>query len=218
MATDSLTGSLLGEEEDQYQPPTDTYTAGAADEGELGAFAPDEVKKKYLEAQQELQDILKKETADAYGPDADTRYKGTTALGLSMFQGHRQDRQPSYDSKGRVRGFRSAPGAPMATVPEGLIGGKALENQNKGVDVSNPFNRSLTPESDWRKTFGAKKQDGFAVHQPGIGGVSETRESVDFTSPTPSVNRNISSIYGTASARVPLRPNTQRAPDSNYAY
>jgi hypothetical protein len=89
----------------------------------------------------------------AYGPDPQKRWGGTAAIGLGIFQGHRQDRQPSFDRRGRVRGFRTAPGAPMATPPEGLIGGKALENAAKGVDVSNPFTAGLTPESDWRAKF-----------------------------------------------------------------
>jgi hypothetical protein len=144
--------------ESEYTPATEDYTGGGTDEGGDEVESDSSAQSDELDRLNKLQKHLEDSINAAYGgQEAAASWKGTTAIGLSAFQGHRQDRNPILDKRGRVTGFSSAPGAPMANVPEGLIGGRALENQAKGVDISDPFNAALTPEKDWRSTFGAKQ-------------------------------------------------------------
>jgi len=162
----------IGDDEDQYQPATDGYTGGGADEGDTGdADAPDAATDEEQARHKKLQDILESSisalsggTDSAGENDPEARWGGTPAIGLSMFQGHRQDRAPVYNARGRQTGFASAPGAPMAHPPDGLIGGRAMENAAAGNGVS-----SLTPESQWRKTFGQRQQGVQLVGGGGTG-------------------------------------------------
>lgn len=135
--------------EDQYTAPSDEYTGGGAD---VGAEEEEDTSA----GQDELNslDALHKSLMDSIssvygGQDAQESWTGTPAVGLSAFQGHRQDRAPSYNIRGQLRGFRSAPGAPTASPPEGLTGGQALQFGNSGVGLG----AALTPTDQWRKLF-----------------------------------------------------------------
>jgi hypothetical protein len=191
--------------EDQFDTTIENYTGGAADEGEgsVEAGESDNVLKARDAELGRYQKHLEDSIGAVYGPNADERYKGTSIIGLSAFQGHRQDRQPSYNQRGQVRGFRTAPGAPMAQVPEGLIGGRALESASHHGHVS-----SLTPESQWRDLF-PNINRGVAL----TGGGGNGRESSYVTGGTETDTRppnlapgwqkkTITSQYGTGSAYV----------------
>jgi hypothetical protein len=82
-----------------------------------------------------------------YGQNAAQRWSGTPAIGLSIFK----PRSPIYgtDLKGRTR-QRIDGSTHIATPPDGLIGGRALESASRGGPVT-----SLTPENQWRGLFPA---------------------------------------------------------------
>jgi hypothetical protein len=143
----------MDDEADQYQPFTDDYTGGGADDGTPEDSPADKARieweKQMRKNEQVLQERLSRSAQAVYGENPQEQWKGTPVTGLSMFQGHRQDRQPILDRHGRLTGFRSAPGAPMAQVHDGLTGGQALANGNTGQSMGG----ALTPQDQWSKMF-----------------------------------------------------------------
>ena len=198
--TDGAGYATLDADKPEYRPPVPEYTGAGADEGEQ-APENDDAQAAADKINEELHARYTAAHQAIFGQDPEKKWDGTPSIGLSMFSGHRQDRQPSYTAKGYQRGFRTAPGAPMAHPPEGLIGGKALENASKGVSVSNPFNAGLTPESDWRGTFGPKPEG--RVHL--TGGYGSTPLTTTESGGLPGAEdwkKKVSSGYGTGSIRI----------------
>lgn len=126
----------------------------------------------------------------AYGQNAAARWSGTPGYGLSALKG-RQDRRPTFNARGDVRGYRSAPGAPQAAPQDGLLGGRALEAAGHGVTG---MGASLTPNDQWRATFPSS----HSAPRPDIPGTKVGTSGVIVNGPTPAgpVGRNLYSGYG----------------------
>ena len=156
MATNDIAsfGGLGGDDPVQRSVEDTTWGGIGDSEGEDKdqMLSPEEAHQKRMN---EIEDRMNDTAASVYGQNAAQRWQGTPAVGLSIFQ-HRTDRTPDFDRQGNIRAYRTAPGAPMATPPEGLIGGRVMENMQRAVDVSNPFNASLTPRKDWQAMFTPK--------------------------------------------------------------
>jgi hypothetical protein len=122
----------------------------------------------------------------AYGTNAAQRWSGTSAVGLSMFKGMSPATHsaPIYkdvpQAGGGFRPTQQIDGSThMAHPPEGLIGGKAMENMMSGKGTS-----SLTPEAEWTAKFGAKGANGVRTPGGNGGGMSNTDWQKTFGSDT----------------------------------
>lgn len=139
----------------QYNPP-DNEAGGIVSDAPEGTDLQMEQMSYYDKLLQRLSDAQ----AATYGQNAAQRWSGTPAVGFAATR--REQPVYRYDWRGRPIQMIEA-GTRFAEPPQGLIGGKAFENQQRYGVAS-----SFTPTNEWEAQF--KPQMKF----PGSGGSQQS--------------------------------------------
>ena len=155
MTPSYTSGGLINDEDSQaeWNKPWQEVTAGGfgADEQQQPISAASSAANAFGQLHSQIASIGQNASARLYGANAAQRWMGTPVAGLSFFS---QPRQPIFGINrvtpggNVIYGQRINAHTHMATPPQGLIGGRALENM-MNFGVNSPF----TPPQAWQSQF-----------------------------------------------------------------